>query len=75
MNLGRELGVREKYLEEVRADYAQRGVNECFVEMLKHWLRRNYDKARFGPATWDNLANAIEKVGDSPLADDIRGNT
>ena len=75
MELGRELGVKEEDLETVRADYTQKGVNECLTEMLKHWLRRNYDEAKHGSPTWDNLANAVKKSGDAALAHDIRGNT
>ena len=74
MDLGRELGVNEESLEAVRADYTQKGVNECLIEMLKHWLRRNYNEARFGPPTWDNLANAVEKSGDPALAGAFREN-
>ena len=73
-DLGRELGVREEDLDTVRADQAHRGVNECLAEMLKCWLKRNYDEARFGPPTWENLAKAVEKSGDGAVARDIRGN-
>ena len=72
MDLGRELGVREEDLEAVRADYTQKGVNECLTETLKHWLRRNYNEAKHGSPMWDNLANAVEKGGDAALAHGIR---
>ena len=74
MDLGRELGVMERDLEAVRADYAQKGVNQCLVEMLKHWLRRNYNEAKYGSPTWENLAIAVEKSNDPALADTIREN-
>ena len=70
--LGRELGLDEVVLEEVAADYRQKGVRECLVEMLKHWLRMNYDESDVKPPTWSNLANAMNKTDDPALADDIR---
>ena len=73
-DLGEELGLREEDLEAVRADYAHKGVKECLSEMLKHWLRRNYDEAKFGSPTLNNLANAVEKSDDPALACDIREN-
>ena len=59
-------------MDEVGADYAQKGVKECLAEMLKHWLKRNtYKEARYGSPTWETLANAVEK-SDVALADTIR---
>ena len=72
MDLGRELGVKEEHLEEVRADYKQSGVNECLGEMLKYWLKRNYNETKFGSPTWESLANAVERSNDAALADAIR---
>ena len=71
--LGRELGLDEVVLEDVAADYKQEGVGECLVEMLKHWLRMNYDEDDVKPPTWSNLANAVKKAGDPALAGAIRG--
>ena len=73
MDLGGILGVRDEVLEEVRADYTQKGVNQCLGEMLKSWLKKKtYKEARYGSPTWENLANAVEKSDDPALADTIR---
>ena len=66
--LGRQLGLREALLDEIKADYQQNGVQECLNKVLTHWLRRNYNVARFGGPTWQNLANAVKKSGDPALA-------
>ena len=70
--LGRELGLGEPVLEQISADFEQKGVSECLVQILKHWLRRNYDEHDVKPPTWNNLANAVEKAGDAALAGAIR---
>ena len=70
-DLGRELVLREDLLEEIEANYQRDGVRECLNAVLTHWLRRNYDEARFGCPTWQNLANAIAKSGDHALANKI----
>ena len=70
--LGRELGLSEVVLDEVKADYKQEGVDECLVEMLKHWLQGNYDQHDVKPPTWSNLANAVKKACDPALAGAIR---
>ena len=41
--------------------------------MLSHWLRRNYHETRFGSPTWENLANAVKKGGDTALVANILG--
>ena len=61
--LGRQLGLGEELLDEIKADYQQNGVRECLNQVLAHWLRRNYREARFGCPTWHSLANAIKKSG------------
>ena len=74
MHLGRELGVEEEHLEEVRAtcNYGHSGLNEWLVEMLNYWLKRHYNEAKFGSPTWETLANAVERSNDAALADAIR---
>ena len=66
--LGGHLGLREQLLDEIMADYQLHGVRECLNKVLTHWLRRNYNVARFGVPTWQNLANAVKKTGDPALA-------
>ena len=71
-DLGEELGLDEEVLETVSADHKGEGIEECFREMLKHWLRKNYDDADSNPPTWNNLADAVKEAGDRALADAIR---
>ena len=73
-DLGEELELDEEVLETVTADYEGKGVEECFREMLKHWLRQNYDGADSNPPTWSKLADAVKETGDTALADDVRKN-
>ena len=70
--LGRQLGLDEDVLDEVKADYKEEGVDECLVEMLKHWLRMNYEASDSKPPTWSNLADAVKRTGDRALANTIR---
>ena len=71
--LGRQLGLGEELLDEIQADYQRDGVRECLNEVLAHWLKENYHEARFGSPTWQNLANAVKKSGDTALAAKILG--
>ena len=71
-DLGRKLGLDEEVLDEVKADYKEEGVNECLVEMLKHWLKMNYETSDSKPPTWSNLADAVKRTGDRALANTIR---
>ena len=71
-DLGLELGLKGEDLEAVNADHNRDGVDKCLVEMLKHWLRMNYDDSDSKPPTWNNLANAVENIGDGALARKIR---
>ena len=73
-DLGEELGLAEEVLETVTADHKGDGVEECFREMIKHWLRQHYDDADSNPPTWSNLADAVKETGDTALANDIRIN-
>ena len=70
--LGRQLGLSEMVLDEIKADYKQEGVSECLVETLKHWLNMNYDNSKSNPPTWSNLANAVEEAGNPAVAKTIR---
>ena len=69
--LGRQLGLGEELLDEIKADYQRDGVRECLNEVLAHWLRENYHKAKFGRPTWENLANAVKRSGDPAIATKI----
>ena len=70
--LGEELGLAAEVLETVNADHKWEGVEECFGEMLKHWLRQNYDDSESNPPTWSNLADAVKECGNPALAKTIR---
>ena len=71
--LGRELGLKSNLLEEIKANHHQQnGVGECFNQVLKAWLKRNHNEARFGPPTWHSLADAVERSGDLALAAKLR---
>ena len=70
--LGRQLGLSEAVLDGVKADYRQEGVGECLVEMLKHWVKKNYDNSESKPPTWSNLADAVKEAGDPALANTIQ---
>ena len=74
MKLGEELGIDPDVLETVSADHNRDGVDECLSEMLKHWLRQNYDDADSKPPTWSNLADAVQGTGDGALAKAIKKN-
>ena len=63
--LGEELGLDELVLETIAVDHKGDGVEECLSEMLKHWLRGNYDDAGSNPPTWSNLADAVKETGES----------
>ena len=69
--LGRELGLKSDLLDDINADYQCKGVGECFDQVLEAWLKRKYDVARFGPPTWQSLANAVKRSGDPAFADKI----
>ena len=73
-DVGRELGLGEEDLDTIGDKNKAQGNKECMVEMLKHWLKRNYDTDKYGLPTWNSLADAVEKSGDSALADTIRKN-
>ena len=70
--LGRQLGLSEVVLDDVKADYKEEGVEECLVEMLKHWLKMNYEASDSKPPMWSTLADAVEKIGNPALAKTIR---
>ena len=69
--LGRHLGLSESLLEEINADFKQGAVRECFNEVLKAWLRWNYDETSFRHPTWHSLADAVKKSGDPAIAANI----
>ena len=71
-DLDRKLGLDEDVLDEVKGDYKEEGVDECLVEMLKHWLRMNYEASDSKPRTWSNLADAVKRTGDRALAKTIQ---
>ena len=64
-NLGEHLGLSEVVLEQVNADYEGEGVEKCFQEMIKQWLRRKDDDTNSKQPTWGVLAKAKEKTGKS----------
>ena len=68
MDVGRELGLSEAVLEEVKADYMREGIDECMVQMLNHWLNMNYDDPERKPPTWSNLADAVKEACNPALA-------
>ena len=70
--LGRNLGLSEVVLDGVKADYKEEGVDECLVEMIKHWLRMNHEASDSKPPTWSHLADAVEKTDNPALAKTIR---
>ena len=69
--LGEHLGLGENLLDLISADHKGDGVRECFNEVLKAWLRWNYDLAKFGRPTWHRLADAVERSGDPAFATKI----
>ena len=70
---GRQLGLRENVLGDIKADYQKDSVWEGLNEVLAHWLRRNYHEARFGSPSCENLTIAIKKSGHTALAAKIWG--
>ena len=63
--LGEALGLNEVVLKIVSDDSGVNGAEECLGEMLKHWLKMNYDDADSNPPTWSNLADAVKETGES----------
>ena len=71
--LGRELGLKNNRLEDIKANYQQQnGVEECVNQILEEWLKRNHNEARFGPPTCRSLADAVKRSGDPALAAKIK---
>ena len=33
--------------------------HDCLREVLKHWLRRDYNTHRFGPPTWRRIVEVV----------------
>ena len=56
-DIGRKLGIRPSTIDSISADHSQCG--PCLSEVIKHWLKLNYDVSKFGQPSWRKLAKAV----------------
>ena len=56
-DIGRKLGIRPSTIDSISADHSQCG--PCLSEVIKHWLKLNYDTNKFGQPSWRKLAKAV----------------
>ena len=56
-DIGRKLGIRPSTIDSISADYSKCG--PCLSEVIKHWLKLNYDTTKFGQPSWKKLAEAV----------------
>ena len=66
MNIGIMLDLEQGKLKTVKADHGSDS-ESCLREMLQIWLNQ-VDS----PPTWSAMAKAIESIGDSELAKDLK---
>ena len=58
--LGGYLGLRIGLIDSIKGNYP--GDNSaCWSEALKHWIRQNYNTAKFGLPSWRALLEAIAR--------------
>ena len=62
--LGLKLGLPEPELDKIQQDY--QGTDQRRLEMLDKWLQRTPN------ATWRDVANALEQMGENRVAESIR---
>ena len=60
-NLSGFLGLSISLIDKIKAD-SYIGVNECWNEALKNWIKQNYKTSRFGLPSWRTLLEAIARV-------------
>ena len=56
-DIGRKLGMQPGTLDSISADHSKCG--PCLSEVVKQWLKLNYDASKFGQPCWRKLAEAI----------------
>ena len=56
-DIGRKLGMLPSTIDSISADHSQCG--PCLSEVIKHWLKLNYDASKFGQPSWRKLAEAV----------------
>ena len=74
-NLSGFLGLSISLIDKIKADSCI-GVNECWNEALKNWIKQNYKTSRFGLPSWRTLLEAIARVNKllfKRLADSHKG--
>ena len=55
--IGIRLGLHVSDIQRFKADYTNS--DDCLLETIKMWLRRNYDIERHGKPTWTKLAQVV----------------
>lgn len=56
--IGTIFRLRQEKLEQIDIACSE-NPEECLLEVLKEWLRRNYDVARFGEPSWRKVVEAL----------------
>ena len=69
-DLGLKLGLYQPTLRTIAKQFSE-DINGAFKQCLSLWLKGQDEVAEKGGATWKSLVNAIRKMGNNALADDI----
>ena len=59
--VGGYLGLTISTIDQVRWNH-HRDESRCLNEVLKHWIRQDYNTEKFGHPSWRNLLKAIGKI-------------
>ena len=68
--LGLQLGLVYPTLEKIRTDN-NREVEQCKINMIAAWLKRQDNVLQVGVPSWSVLQTALRNIGENDVADQI----
>ena len=55
------LGLKLSIIDRIKSDFPSDSLG-CLSEVLKEWIKMNYDTQRYGKPSWKTLLKAIAKI-------------